>query len=181
MVNSNVIDVGYAGVIGADKVLHGKPLYGDWPKDNANGDTYGPVAYYAYVPFRAIFGWSGTWDDLPASHAAAIAFDLLTLFGLFWLGRRVRGRRSGSCWPTPGPPTRSRCGRSARNTNDALVSLLMVVALLVITLRAGARRGRRARRPDQVRAARPRAVVPARRRPAAVAARGRRLRASRTR
>ena len=26
--NSNVIDVGYAGVIGADKLLHGQPLYG---------------------------------------------------------------------------------------------------------------------------------------------------------
>ncbi len=95
VVNSNVIDVGYAGVIGADKLIHGQPLYGNWPKDNASGDTYGPVAYYAYVPFRAIFGWSGTWDDLPAAHAAAIVFDLLTLFGLYWLGRRVRGPTLG--------------------------------------------------------------------------------------
>ena len=39
--NSNVIDVGYAGVIGADKLLHGQPLYGNWPYDNASGDTYG--------------------------------------------------------------------------------------------------------------------------------------------
>ena len=90
-----MIDVGYAGVIGADKLIHGKPLYGHWPKDNANGDTYGPVNYYAYVPFRAIFGWSGSWDDLPAAHAAAIAFDLLTLLGLFLLGRRVRGPTLG--------------------------------------------------------------------------------------
>src|SRR5581483_2978896 len=76
--NSNVIDVGYAGVIGADRLIHGKPLYGHWPHDNASGDTYGPVNYYAYVPARLIFGWKGVWDDLPASHAAAIAFDLLT-------------------------------------------------------------------------------------------------------
>ena len=89
--NSNVIDVGYAGVIGADKLIHGQPLYGHWPQDNVHGDTYGPVNYYAYVPFRAMFGWSGTWDDLPAAHAAAIAFDLLTLFGLYFLGRRIRG------------------------------------------------------------------------------------------
>ena len=58
--NSNVIDVGYAGVIGADKLLHGKSLYGHWPKDNGQGDTYAPVNYYAYVPFRAAFGWSGS-------------------------------------------------------------------------------------------------------------------------
>ena len=29
--DSNVIDVGYAGVIGADKMVHGKQLYGHWP------------------------------------------------------------------------------------------------------------------------------------------------------
>jgi len=79
VLNSNVIDVGYAGVIGAHKLVHGQSLYGGWPTDNASGDTYGPVAYYAYVPFLAIFGWSGKWDQLPASHGAAIAFDLLTL------------------------------------------------------------------------------------------------------
>jgi hypothetical protein len=133
VVNSNVIDVGYAGVIGADKLLHGKPLYGNWPKDNANGDTYGPVAYYAYVPFRAIFGWRGTWDDLPASHAAAIVFDLLTLFGLFWLGRRVRGPTLGVVLAYAWAAYPFTLWTLSSNTNDALVSLLVVVALLVIT------------------------------------------------
>ena len=130
--NSNVIDVGYAGVIGADKLLHGQNLYGHWPTDNAYGDTYGPVNYYAYVPFRAIFGWSGTWDDLPAAHAAAIAFDLLTLLGLFLLGRRIRG-------PDAGDRARLRLGRVSvhavalsSNTNDTLVAMLLVLALLVI-------------------------------------------------
>jgi len=133
VVNSNVIDVGYAGVIGADKLLHGKPLYGGWPKDNANGDTYGPVAYYAYVPFRAIFGWSGSWDDLPAAHAAAIAFDLLTLFGLFWLGRRVRGPTLGVVLAYAWAAFPFTLWTLSSNTNDALASLLVVVALLVIT------------------------------------------------
>ena len=51
--NSNVIDVGYAGVIGADRLVDGQPLYGAFPSDNASGDTYGPVVYEAYVPVRA--------------------------------------------------------------------------------------------------------------------------------
>jgi hypothetical protein len=139
VVNSNVIDVGYAGVIGADKLLHGKPLYGGWPKDNANGDTYGPVAYYAYIPFRWIFGWSGRWDDLPAAHAAAIAFDLLTLFGLFWLGRRVRGPTLGVVLAYAWAAYPFTMWTLSSNTNDALVSLLVVLALLVIT--SPARRG----------------------------------------
>jgi uncharacterized membrane protein len=130
--DSNVIDVGYAGVIGAHKLLHGHPLYGHWPSDNAYGDTYGPVNYYAYVPFRAIFGWSGTWDDLPAAHAAAIAFDLLILLGLYLLGRRIRGPTLGT-WLAYGwasyPFT---LFTLSSNSNDSLVALLVVVALLLI-------------------------------------------------
>jgi hypothetical protein len=130
--DSNVIDVGYAGVIGANKLLHGHALYGHWPSDNSYGDTYGPVNYYAYVPFRAIFGWSGTWDDLPAAHAAAIAFDLLTLLGLYLLGRRIRGPTLGT-WLAYGwasyPFTLFTMNS---NSNDTLVALLVVVALLVI-------------------------------------------------
>ncbi len=130
--DSNVIDVGYAGVIGADKLVNGQPLYGHYPSNNPNGDTYGPVNYYAYVPARAIFGWSGAWDDLPAAHAAAIAFDLLTLLGLFLLGRRVRGPTTGIvlayCWAAY-PFT---LYALSSNSNDSLVALLIVIALLVI-------------------------------------------------
>ncbi len=167
VVNSNVIDVGYAGVIGADKLIHGHPLYGNWPKDNASGDTYGPVAYYAYVPFRMIFGWSGTWDDLPAAHAAAIVFDLLTLFGLYWLGRRVRG-------PDVGRGARLRVGRVPVHAMDAQLEHQRFAGRTAARaraardhLRAGEGGGRRARGPDQVRAAGAGAAVPARDRSAA--------------
>ena len=75
--------MGYAGSIGADKITHGQPIYGEgeFPDDNRFGDTYGPANYYAYVPFELVLPWSGTWDELPASHAAAIAFDLATASG----------------------------------------------------------------------------------------------------
>ncbi|HLJ04045.1 MAG TPA: hypothetical protein VKT31_11440 [Solirubrobacteraceae bacterium] len=131
--DSNVIDVGYAGVIGADKILHGQALYGHWPPDNAYGDTYAPVNYYAYVPFRAIFGWGGSWDTLPAAHAAAIAFDLLTLLGLLALGWRIRGPTLGVvlayCWAA----FPFSLYALASDSNDSLVALLIVVALLVLT------------------------------------------------
>jgi hypothetical protein len=129
--DSNVIDVGYAGVIGADKLVHDKPLYGGWPRDNANGDTYGPVNYVAYVPFREVFGWSGRWDDLPAAHAAAVFFDLLTLLGLFVLGRRVRGPATGIVLAYAWAAYPFTLYALASDSNDTLVALLIVVALLV--------------------------------------------------
>ncbi len=130
--DSNVIDVGYAGVIGADRLLHDRPLYGGWPHDNASGDTYAPVNYYAYVPFRAIFGWSGTWDDLPAAHAAAIAFDLLTLLGLYFLGRRIRGPTLATVLAYAWVSYPFTIYALSSNSNDPLVAMLVVLALLVV-------------------------------------------------
>jgi hypothetical protein len=130
--DSNVIDVGYAGVIGADKLLHDKPLYGGFPHDNASGDTYGPVNYYAYVPFRAVFGWSGSWDDLPAAHAAAIAFDLLTLLGLYFLGRRIRGPTMGIVLTYAWASYPFTTYALSSNSNDGLVAMLVVLALVVV-------------------------------------------------
>ena len=131
--DSNVIDVGYAGVIGAHRLLHDKPLYGHWPSDNANGDTYGPVNYYAYVPAVAAFGWSGTWDDLPAAHAASIAFDILTLLGLVLLGRRIRGPTLGVVLGFAWAAYPFSLWALASDTNDTLVGLLILAALLVLT------------------------------------------------
>jgi hypothetical protein len=114
-----VIDVGYAGVIGADRILDGKAPWGNMPVENTGhscgradaageirdwiqsngrcesanprGDTYGPAAYIAYVPAVLTLPWSGKWDSLPAAHATAIAFDLLVVLGLLLVGRRFGG------------------------------------------------------------------------------------------
>ncbi|MFL5822501.1 MAG: hypothetical protein ACJ764_03575, partial [Solirubrobacteraceae bacterium] len=131
--DSNVIDVGYAGVIGAHRIMHDRPLYGDWPSDNGNGDTYGPVNYYAYVPAVAAFGWSGSWDDLPAAHAASVAFDILTLLGLMFLGRRIRGPTLGTVLGFLWAAYPFSLWALASDTNDTLVGLLILAALLVIT------------------------------------------------
>src|SRR4051794_32147510 len=86
LAGGNVIDVGYAGVIGADRLTHLAPLYGAFPADNLHGDTYGPVVYAAYVPFELVWPWSGEWDTLPAAQVAAAAFDLACLGLSFLLG-----------------------------------------------------------------------------------------------
>lgn len=129
--DANVIDVGYAGVIGADRVVHGKALYGHWPQDNEHGDTYGPVSYESYIPFAQAFGWSGRWDDLPAAHAAAVAFDLLALCLLFWLGLRIRGPTLGVALAYAWVAYPFTLFALESNTNDTLVAVLVLAALLL--------------------------------------------------
>ncbi len=135
MLDSGVIDVGYSGVSGADLITHGHAFYGDgvFPNDNPTGDTYGPVNYFAYVPFELIFPWSGTWDDLPAAHAAAIAFDSAVLVLLFLIGRRMRPGRAGTdlgvilCFAWAAYPYTDYVLQS--NSNDSLVAVFVLGAL----------------------------------------------------
>jgi hypothetical protein len=117
--SSNVIDVGYAGVIGAERISAGQSPYGHFPIEgslkqcgpadaegeirdriqtngrcesaNPQGDTYGPVSYESYLPGYWIRGWSGKWDSLPAARFTSVAFDIACLIGLALVGLRFGG------------------------------------------------------------------------------------------
>ncbi len=134
--DSGAIDVGYASVVGADRITHGEPIYDNFPDDVSQGDTYGPVNYLAYVPAELIWPWSGSWDDLPAAHGAAVFFDLATFALLIFLGRHIR----------PGPEGNKLAATLAfgwaaypytafallSNSNDTLVAMLLVATLLAL-------------------------------------------------
>jgi hypothetical protein len=136
MADAGAIDVGYAGVTGAHRIIHGEQLYGDWPEDIHSGDTYGPVNYAAYVPFEVIWPYTGEWDDLPAAHGASITFDVATFILLIVLGIRIR----------PGPSGRRLAAILAfgwaafpytayvleSDSNDALVAALLVGTLILL-------------------------------------------------
>jgi hypothetical protein len=152
--DSNVIDVGFAGPIGAQRIAHGQSPYGNFPVEddrkacgpadrngeireriqtngrceaaNPNGDTYGPMAYLAYLPGYAFFGWSGKWDDLPASHFTSIAFDLLCLVGLALAGRRFGGNRLGVTLAFAWAAYPFTQYASNSNTNDAIMPAFLI-------------------------------------------------------
>jgi hypothetical protein len=135
VLDSGAIDVGYAGVVGADRIAHGEPIYDNFPEDISSGDTYGPVNYAAYVPFELIWPWTGEWDDLPAAHAASILFDTLTFALLLVFGFRIRpgpaGERIGvtlafawAAYPYTAYVLES-------NSNDSLIAALLVATLLL--------------------------------------------------
>lgn len=148
-----VIDVGYAGVIGADRILEGRAPYGAMPVDggracapprsdgrireriqadgrcestNPRGDTYGPVAYLAYVPGVLALGWEGRWDALPAAHATAIGADLLVLAGLVLVGYRLAGARLATILAFGWAAYPFTAYALTANTNDAIMPALLV-------------------------------------------------------
>jgi hypothetical protein len=133
VVDSTVIDVGYASVVGADRIVHGEELYTD---NDVHGDAYGPVNYLAYLPFQLALPSAKHWDSVPAAHAAVIGFDLLTLLGLFLLGMRIRpgpaGRRLGLAFAYAWAACPFTLYVLQSNTNDALVAMLLVIALLAL-------------------------------------------------
>jgi hypothetical protein len=156
-----VIDVGLAGVVGADRVVDGRAPYGNMPQRGdlepcgpkdaegqvreriqtngrceaaiERGDTYGPVAYLAYVPAVLIWPWSGKWDALPAAHATSIAFDVLVLVLLVLVGLRFGGARLAVLlafgW-TAYPFTAYTLNA---NTNDAIMPAFLLAGFALVT------------------------------------------------
>jgi hypothetical protein len=151
---SNVIDVGYSGVIGAERILHGQAPWGNFPIEgdlkacgqadaageireriqangrcesaNPQGDTYGPVAYESYIPGYGLFGWSGKWDSLPAAHFTAIAFDLLCILGLWLVGRRFGGLQLAAVLAFAWTAYPFTQYASSSNTNDAVMPAFLI-------------------------------------------------------
>ena len=137
--DSGVIDVGYAGVIGADLIGHGEAVWGEgaFPEENSFGDTYGPANYFAYLPFELGLPWSGAWDELAAGHVAAIAFDLAAVVALFFLGRRLRagaaGTKLGAALAFAWAAYPYAAYTLAANANDSLVAALIAWSLVAFS------------------------------------------------
>jgi len=159
--HSNVIDVGYSGVIGAERIVTGEWPYGHMPDEdslkpcgtadregeireriqtnglcesaNPRGDTYGPVAYESYIPAYLALGWSGKWDTLPAAHATVIAFDLLCILGLGLVGLRFGGPVFAATLAFAWTAYPFTQYASSSNTNDSLLPAFLIWGFWLVT------------------------------------------------
>jgi hypothetical protein len=133
--DAGVVDVGYAGVVGADRIAHGEQLYDNFPKDVSQGDTYGPVNYLAYLPFERIWPYSGHWDDVPAAHAAAVVFDVAVFVLLLLIGMRIRpgpeGQRLAAVLAFGWAAYPYTAFALESNSNDSLVAALLLATFLL--------------------------------------------------
>ena len=135
--DSGAIDVGYAGVVGADRIAHGEPLYDNFPDDVSRATPTARSTTSPTSPSRRSGPGAGSWDDLPAAHGAAVFFDLAT-FALLILARPAAS--------APAPPGRKLAATLAfgwaaypytayaleSNSNDTLVARCLVATLLVL-------------------------------------------------
>ena len=159
--SSNVIDVGFSGVIGAHRIANGEAPYGNMPvqgnrkpcgpadaegeireriqtngrceASNERGDTYGPVSYLSYVPGFLAFGWSGKWDKLPAAHATSIGFDLLCILGLALVGLRFGGARLAAALAFAWVSYPFTQYASNANTNDTILPAFLIFGFWLVT------------------------------------------------
>lgn len=159
--SSNVIDVGYAGVIGAHRIVEeGRSPYGNFPvregeecgeadaagtvrdrvqdngrceTSNERGDTYGPVTYLAYAPGYLTLGWTGKWDSLPAAHFTALVVDLLALMGLILIGWRYGRARLAAILAFAWVAFPFTQYVSSTNANDTLVPAFMILGFWAVT------------------------------------------------
>ena len=127
--DSRVIDVGYAGVVGGDRILDGTLPYGNMPDNVGTGDTYGPLNYLLYVPFRWLFGWSGEWDYLPAAHALTAFAFVVGALALFIAGWRYAGARGGAAMLFAWAIFPYTLYSTNNNTNDVVVAAVAAVGL----------------------------------------------------
>jgi hypothetical protein len=142
LAGSNILDVGQASSLGAWRILHGLHLYGAVSWRGSGGlqvyrpDSYGPFAYYAYIPFVAVFPPA---PALVATLLPALCFDALTIAGLHKLGQRLGGRPLAHAfvfayllYPFPDLSLLA-------ETNDALIAALCVWTIVVAAERPVAR------------------------------------------
>ncbi len=150
----SVIDVGFAGVVGAHRIANGEMPYGHMPvqddrpacgtadaegeireriqtngrceSSNPRGDTYGPVSYLAYLPGYAVFGWTGKWDELWAAHATSLLFDALCILGIALVGRRYGGPWLGAALAFAWAAYPFTLYASNSNTNDAIMPAFLI-------------------------------------------------------
>jgi len=142
LLGGNVMDVGQASSLGAWRLLHGLPLYGavSWPGPGGHliyrPDTYGPFAYYAYLPFAALLPPA---PAVVATLLPALCFDALTIAGLHRLGRRLGGPPLARAFVFAYLLFLFPDLSLTAETNDALIAALCVWAIAAATERPVAR------------------------------------------
>jgi Glycosyltransferase family 87 len=102
--STDPVDVIYAVMEGATRLVHGVLPYGHMPPGIIHGDTYPILSYALYVPLALLAPVNSMWDPVDAGLAVAVLAALTSAWSVFRItagggapagGTALRGRRRG--------------------------------------------------------------------------------------
>lgn len=140
------VDVAYAVMEGATKLVHGVLPYGHLPGDVVHGDTYPLLSYVLYVPIALIAPVTSTWNSVDAALAVAALAALATAWVLFrYAGGVTRAHAGRVRRRVKAPAEQQEALRLAlawlafppllaivsSGTTDVVMALMLVVAILL--------------------------------------------------
>ncbi len=96
--STNAVDVIYAVMEGATRLIHGVLPYGHMPTGVIHGDTYPILTYALYTPLALFEPVNSTWNSVYAGLAAAVFAAFLSAWAVF---RIAAGRSTGARGPRP--------------------------------------------------------------------------------
>ena len=134
--DAGVLDVGYVGIAGADRILNGISPYGHMPTDDIvaqTGDTYGPLNYLLYAPLIWLFGWSGQWDYLPAAHALTAVSFVGGALAMLYAGWRYAGARGSAALLFAWAVFPYTLYATNQNSNDIVMGAVATIGLAIAT------------------------------------------------
>ena len=160
IVDGNVIDVGYAGVVGADQLSTASRCTAPSRPTTRTATRTARSLYLAYVPFELVLAVErGPGTTCRRRTARRVAFDLALRGGCGSPGGGCGGPLLGLLLAYLWAAYPVHAGRANSGANDALVGAARARRAALLGRPGRARRPSPCRRPDEVRAAGARAAV----------------------
>ncbi len=139
--STDPVDVIFAVMEGATRMVHGVLPYGHMPPGIIHGDTYPILSYALYTPLALLSPVNTLWDSVDAGLAVAVLAALVAAWAVF---RMIAGRRPAR--PTPRPVQAEEAGLRAAlawlafppvlitvstGTTDVTLAAMLAIAVLL--------------------------------------------------
>lgn len=139
--STDPVDVIFAVMEGATRLVHGVLPYGHMPPGIIHGDTYPILSYALYAPLALLSPVNTLWDSVDAGLAVAVIAALVAAWAVFRIASGRRARRAG-----PGSPEIEEAGLRAAaawlafppvlitastGTTDVVLAAMIAVAVVL--------------------------------------------------
>ncbi len=139
--STNAVDVIYAVMEGATRLIHGVLPYGHMPPGVIHGDTYPILTYALYTPLALFAPVNSTWDSVDAGLAVAVLAAFVGGWAVFRIAAGSRGR-SGAGRPLEVEEAGLRAAVAwltfpsllitvSTGTTDVVLAAMLAIAVLV--------------------------------------------------